>query len=122
MGHKQKRVGKSSGPVLKRRKGHPSFPLILLPWLECRYAGRGWSSPFGSEDGGHILGLAEQHDPIRIREARIATCLTYLILGNCKRKEVLSYLNHCYFGLYYSSQDAILIKTYYCMPDTAPGA
>lgn len=81
MGHKQKRVGKSSGPVLKRRKGHPSFPLILLPWLECRYAGRGWSSPFGSEDGGHILGLAEQNDLICIKEARIATWPDLFNLG-----------------------------------------
>ena len=48
--------------------------------------------------------------------------LNYLILGNCERKKVLSYLNHCYFGLYYSSQDEILIKTYYYTPDTAPGA
>ena len=48
--------------------------------------------------------------------------LNYLILSNCKRKKVLSYLNHCYFGLYYSSQDAILMKTCCYMPDTAPGA
>lgn len=59
MGSKQKRSRTLPGLSLQGGKGTLPFS---LSWLECRRAGRSWSSYLRSENGSHILGLAEQQD------------------------------------------------------------